>query len=248
MSSAEEAPETQDHVRRVAVGRLGAGARDPEHDSQERTQAEHDADDQQNQRLRVGAEESGESSHVCILPRIGARPVTNRRQTRREPGLGRPCQDAEMTIQDSGGEPITQKGLVELKAELGQLETVARREIAKRILTARGHAEYHAAKDDQAHLETRIQRLRQRLRSAVGVEAETGGDVYSFARPAEIRDEDTGEVYTWTIVGPTEADRALGKLSGESPIAKALLNHSVGDTVEVPTPKGVRRLKIVRLV
>jgi transcription elongation factor GreA len=159
-----------------------------------------------------------------------------------------------MTIQDSGGEPITQKGLTELKAELGQLETVARREIAKRILTARGHgdlsenAEYHAAKDDQAHLETRIQRLRQRLRSAVVVEAETGGDVYSFARPAEIRDEDTGEVHTWTIVGPTEADRAGGKLSGESPIAKALLNHSVGDTVEVPTPKGVRRLKIVRLV
>lgn len=159
-----------------------------------------------------------------------------------------------MTTQDNDGEPITEQGLAELKAELGGLETTARREIAQRILTARGHgdlsenAEYHAAKDDQAHLETRIARLRQRLRNAVVVDVVTEGDQFSFARPAEIRDEGTGEVHTWTIVGPTEADRAQGKLSAESPVAKALLDRSVGDTVEVPTPKGVRRLKIVRLV
>jgi transcription elongation factor GreA len=159
-----------------------------------------------------------------------------------------------MTIQENGGEPITEQGLAELKAELGELETTARREIAKRILTARGHGdlsengEYHAAKEDQALLETRISRLRQRLRSAVVVEATTGGDVFSFARPAEVRDEGTGELHTWTIVGATEADRAQGKLSAESPIAKALLDHPVGDTVEVSTPKGVRRLTIVRLV
>jgi transcription elongation factor GreA len=159
-----------------------------------------------------------------------------------------------MTTQDNGGEPITEQGLAELKTELGHLETDARREIAQRILTARGHGdlsengEYHAAKEDQALLETRIQRLRQRLRSAVVVDVETEGDVFSFARAAEIRDEGTGELHTWTIVGPTEADRAQGKLSAESPVAKALLDHSVGDTVEVPTPKGVRRLKIVRLV
>lgn len=151
-------------------------------------------------------------------------------------------------------EPITQAGLTALKSELGELETVARREIAQRILTARGHGdlkengEYHAAKEDQAVLETRIHRLRQRLRSAVVVETQTGGDVFSFARVAEIRDEDTGEIHTWTIVGPTEADRAAGKLSAESPVARALLNRPVGETVEVPTPKGVRRLKIVRLV
>jgi transcription elongation factor GreA len=159
-----------------------------------------------------------------------------------------------MTIQDTNGEPITEQGLVELKAELGELETIGRREIAQRILAARGHgdlsenAEYHAAKNDQAHLETRIKRLRQRLRSAVVVDVETEGDVFSFARPAEIRDEGTGEMHTWTIVGPTEADRAQGRLSAESPVAKALLDRRVGDTVEVPTPRGVRRLKIVRLV
>ena len=159
-----------------------------------------------------------------------------------------------MTTQGNGGEPITQQGLAELKAELGRLETTARRDIAQRILTARGHGdlsengEYHAAKEDQALLETRISRLRQRLRSAVVVGVSTEGDVFSFARPAEIRDEDTGDVNTWTIVGATEADRAVGKLSAESPIAKALLDRAVGETVEVPTPKGVRRLTIVRLV
>jgi transcription elongation factor GreA len=159
-----------------------------------------------------------------------------------------------MTTQDADGEPITQAGLEALKAELNELETVTRREIAQRILTARGHgdlkenAEYHAAKDDQAHLETRILRLRQRLRSAVVVEAATAGELFSFARPAEIHDEDTGETYTWTIVGAAEADRSAGRLSAESPIARALLDRAVGETVEVSTPKRVRRLKIVRLV
>jgi transcription elongation factor GreA len=159
-----------------------------------------------------------------------------------------------MTTQGNDGEPITEQGLVALKAELGELETVGRREIAARILTARGHgdlkenAEYHAAKDDQAHLETKISRLRQRLRSAVVVQTETGSELFSFARPAEILDEDTGETFTWTIVGATEADRAAGKLSAESPIARALLDHAVGETVSVTTPKRTRRLKIVRLV
>jgi transcription elongation factor GreA len=159
-----------------------------------------------------------------------------------------------MTTSESSGEPITPEGLIALKAELGQLETVARREIAARILVARGHgdlkenAEYHSAKEEQAHLETRIQRLRQRLRGAVVVQAQTEGDTLSFAREAEIRDVDTDELHRWTIVGVTEANRAQGKLSAESPVARALLGHAAGETVEVPTPRGVRRLKIERLV
>jgi transcription elongation factor GreA len=159
-----------------------------------------------------------------------------------------------MTTSDTEGEPITEGGLAALKAELGQLETVARREMAARILTARGHgdlkenAEYHAAKEDQAHLETKISRLRQRLRNAVVVDTQPHGDTLSFAREAEIRDVDTDELHRWTIVGATEADRAKGKLSAESPVARALIGHAPGDTVEVPTPKGVRRLRIERLV
>ncbi|MBV9819159.1 MAG: transcription elongation factor GreA [Solirubrobacterales bacterium] len=160
-----------------------------------------------------------------------------------------------MTASDSGGEPITEAGLVDLKAELAELETVARRDIAERILTARGHgdlkenAEYHAAKEDQAHLETRILRLRERLRRAVVVDtADVRGDTFAFGRSADVRDERTGKVQTWTIVGATEADRSAGKLSAESPVAKALLDHVAGETVEVQTPRGTRRLTIERLV
>ena len=160
-----------------------------------------------------------------------------------------------MSTSHTDGEPITESGLTALKAELGQLETVARREIAARILTARGHgdlkenAEYHAAKEDQAHLETKISRLRSRLRKAVVVDVvEAGGDTFSFGRSAEVRDENTGEVHTWSIVGVTEADRAAGKLSAESPVARALIDHVAGETVEVPTPKGARRLTIERVL
>jgi transcription elongation factor GreA len=154
------------------------------------------------------------------------------------------------------GEPITHEGLAALKAEIGELETVARRDIAARILTARGHgdlkenAEYHAAKEDQAHLETRISRLRQRLRAAVVVDTTdvSGGSTFAFGGSAEVRDEATGEVHTWTIVGATEADRSQGRLSAESPVAQALLDRTVGETVEVRTPRGSRRLTIQRLL
>ncbi|MGZ4176703.1 MAG: transcription elongation factor GreA [Solirubrobacteraceae bacterium] len=160
-----------------------------------------------------------------------------------------------MTTSDNEGEPITEEGLAALKAEIGELETVARREIAARILTARGHgdlkenAEYHAAKEDQAHLETRISRLRRRLRKAVVVDTgANGGSTFAFGTSAEVRDEGTGEVYTWTIVGVTEADRAAGKLSAESPVARALLDQPAGAVVSVETPRGERRLKIERIL
>ncbi len=160
-----------------------------------------------------------------------------------------------MSTSENEGEPITEAGLAALKAEIGELETVGRRDVAARILTARGHgdlkenAEYHAAKDDQAHLETRIRRLRDRLRRAVVVDVAAGSRaVFAFGRSAEVRDDGTGEVRTWTIVGAPEADRAQGKLSVESPVAKALLNHAPGETVEVSTPGGTRRLTIVRIL
>ena len=152
------------------------------------------------------------------------------------------------------GEAITPEGLDALKAELSELETKGRREIAQRILTARGHgdlkenAEYHAAKEDQSHMETRIQRLKQRLRNAVVVEGFEGGDVFAFGTTAEILDEGTGTRHTWRIVGSTEADLSAGRLSAESPVGKALLGHSPGETVEISTPKGGRRLRIERLL
>src|SRR5215831_1715870 len=110
-----------------------------------------------------------------------------------------------MTALENEGEPITAEGLEALRAEIAELETVGRREIAARILTARGHGdlkengEYHAAKEDQAHLETRISRLRQRWRNAVVVDVVEGPEMtFSFGRSAEVRDEETREAHLWT--------------------------------------------------
>jgi transcription elongation factor GreA len=153
------------------------------------------------------------------------------------------------------GESITPEGLGALKAEIAELETTGRREMAKRINVARElgdlkeNAEYHIAKEDQSHMETRIKRLRERLRNAVVVEAAAAGQgKFAFGATAEIEDQATGAVQTWTIVGPTEADREQGKLSSESPIARALIDHAEGDLVNVETPRGTRQFKIVRVL
>ena len=154
----------------------------------------------------------------------------------------------------SDGEPITPAGLVALEAELEELETVGRRAMAERIRAARElgdlseNAEYHIAKEDQAHLETRIKRLRQRRSSALIVEADTEDAVLGFGRTAEVLDEESGRVHTWTIVGPTEADLAQGKLSAQSPVAKALLGRRAGESVQVQTPRGGRRYRVQRLI
>ena len=152
------------------------------------------------------------------------------------------------------GEGITPAGLEALESELEQLQTVERRAIAERILAARDlgdlkeNAEYHIAKDDQAHLETKIKRLRERLRNAVVVETNTHNATFAFGRTAEVLDEDNGTVHTWTVVGPTEADAAQGKLSAESPVGRALLGRAAGDVVEVQTPGGPRKYRVERLV
>jgi transcription elongation factor GreA len=152
------------------------------------------------------------------------------------------------------GEPITSAGLVALEAELTDLETSGRRAMAARILAARElgdlseNAEYHIAKEDQAHLETRIKRLRQHRRAALIVEADAEGGAFGFGLTAEILDEESGRVYTWTLVGSTEADLGQGKLSTQSPVGKALLGRSPGESVEVRTPRGRRSYRVQRLV
>jgi len=149
---------------------------------------------------------------------------------------------------------ITPEGLEALKAELHELETEGRRDMAARILAARElgdlkeNAEYHIAKEDQAHLETRILRLQQRLREARVVEVPTGvSDTVLFGATVTVTDEENGRQATYTIVGPTEADMASGKLSAESPVAQALMGTKVGGVAVVTTPRGVRRLKVDKL-
>jgi transcription elongation factor GreA len=149
---------------------------------------------------------------------------------------------------------ITPEGLEALKAELHELETEGRRDMAARIQSARElgdlkeNAEYHIAKEDQAHLETKIQRLQERLRAARVVEVPTGDtDKVLFGSTVVVVDEESGREATYTIVGPTEADMASGKLSAESPVARALLGTKVGGVAVVETPRGQRRLKVEKL-
>src|SRR3954462_2133287 len=104
-------------------------------------------------------------------------------------------------------EPITSDGIEKLRAEIEKLEGPARVEMAARIKTARElgdlseNADYHIAKEDQAHLETRIKRLRQRLASAVGVETEGRAEAFAFGRTAEVHEEPSGKTHNWMLVG-----------------------------------------------
>jgi transcription elongation factor GreA len=147
-------------------------------------------------------------------------------------------------------EAITREGLEQLKSELEELEGEGRRAIAQRINVARAHgdlsenAEYHAAKEDQAHLETKIARLTERLRNAEVVEAEEDATVVTFGATVKVVDEVSGKEMTYTIVGPTEADLKSGKLSAESPVAKALIGAAPGDVVSVSTPSGTRGFRV----
>jgi transcription elongation factor GreA len=158
---------------------------------------------------------------------------------------------------EESGEAITAEGLASLRAEIEELEGPARAEMAKRIKAARElgdlseNADYHIAKEDQAHLETKIKRLRARLTNAVVVEsdAETGdADTFAFGSTAEVVDQASGETQTWTLVGPTEAKGSEGRLSVESPVGKALRDAQVGEVVKVETPGGEKAFKVKALV
>jgi len=149
---------------------------------------------------------------------------------------------------------IRPEGLQSLKDLLATLEGPKRIEIAKRIKAAREegdlkeNAEYHQAKDDQAHLETKILRLTERLRSAVVIEMDDQATVVTFGRPIIVTNISSGKQQTLTIVGPTEADPKQSKISSESPVAKALLGASPDSEVEIRTPAGLQHWRIDSLV
>jgi transcription elongation factor GreA len=146
----------------------------------------------------------------------------------------------------------TAAGLQALHDELAALEGEGRREIADRIRTAREwgdlseNSEYHDAKNDQAHLETRIVRLRNRIADAVVVEERPAGagGVVGLGSTVVVRDED-GTEQTWRIVSSHEADAKEGRLSAESPVASALLGSPEGKQVTVSLPRRTRTLTIV---
>jgi transcription elongation factor GreA len=146
----------------------------------------------------------------------------------------------------------TAAGLEVLEGELATLEGEGRREIAERIKTAREwgdlkeNSEYHDAKNDQAHLETRIARLREKIADAVIVEEEPAGPggTVSFGSTVVVRDEGGAE-QTWRIVSSHDASPRDGKLSAESPLAVALLGRAPGEETSVHLPKGTKKLTVL---
>jgi transcription elongation factor GreA len=148
---------------------------------------------------------------------------------------------------------MTRADYEKLQQEIEQLETAARGEMAERIKAARElgdlkeNAEYHDAKDAQAILETRILRLRDQLTRAQVVEAESGGDAIAFGSEVEIADRASGKRTTYTLVSAVDADAAAGRLSVESPVARALVGSRAGDVVEIRTPKGTRTLEVISI-
>ena len=138
-----------------------------------------------------------------------------------------------------------------LSAELEQLQTIARAEIAERIKTAREwgdlkeNAEYHDAKNAQAILETKILRLRDQLVRAQVVEVEAGRDTIGLGSRVELVDRASGRELRYTLVSAVDADAAAGKLSIDSPVGRVLQGRTSGDVVEVKTPKGTRTLEVV---
>jgi transcription elongation factor GreA len=146
---------------------------------------------------------------------------------------------------------ITAEGLESLNAELAELEGEGRREIAGRIKTAREwgdlkeNSEYHDAKNEQAHLETKIARVREKIATAVVVEeAPAAGGVVGFGSTVKVRDEDGAE-HTWRIVSSHDAAPGEGRLSADSPVALALLGRGPGDSASVTLPKGKREFSVI---
>jgi transcription elongation factor GreA len=149
--------------------------------------------------------------------------------------------------------PITAEGLVLVKQELEELVSVRRPEIIAKIKTAREHGdlsenfEYHAARNEQSFIETRIRELEGIVKNHVIIESRaTNGRVDLLSRVTFAEEGEPDETYR--IVGPTEADPSAGRISFESAIGKALLGHRVGDEVEVQTPTGLRyRIRVKKV-
>jgi transcription elongation factor GreA len=146
---------------------------------------------------------------------------------------------------------ITAEGLKVLEAELAALEGDGRREIAERIKTAREwgdlkeNSEYHDAKNDQAHLETKIAKLRERISTAEVVEeSEVADGAVGFGSTVVVADQG-GTQRKWRIVSSHDASPAEGRLSADSPVARALLGRRTGERASVVLPKGQSILTIV---
>lgn len=150
--------------------------------------------------------------------------------------------------------PMTAGGYKALEAEMDQLKNVERPAIIAAIAEARAHgdlsenAEYHAAKERQSFIEGRVIELEDLIGRAEVIDvAKLSGKTVKFGATVTMEDEDTGENRKFQIVGDFESDAKGGRISLSSPIARALIGKSEGDTVEVSAPGGARSYEILKV-
>lgn len=150
--------------------------------------------------------------------------------------------------------PITKEGYERLKVELQRLQKEERPAVIKAIEEARGHgdlsenAEYEAAKEKQSLIEGRIQDLCQKLASAEIIERTNGDNGKAiFGCTVVMEDMETGEVVSYKLVGPWEADVQSGTISVTSPLGKALIGKEEGEEVNVQAPGGRRTLEVLEV-
>ncbi len=150
--------------------------------------------------------------------------------------------------------PMTAHGQEMLIVELKRRQSEERPAIIAAIAEARAHgdlsenAEYHAAKEQQSHNEGRIAELEDLLSRAEIIDiSKLSGNTVKFGATVTLVDEDTEQEKTWQIVGDQEADVKSGKISISSPIARALIGKTVGDSAEVSAPGGSRSYEILKV-
>ena len=149
---------------------------------------------------------------------------------------------------------MTAEGYQALDAELKRLKTQERPTVIQAIAEARSHgdlsenAEYHAAKERQAFIETRLAEIEDKIARAQIIDvSKLSGKQVKFGATVQLVDEDTGDKAKYKIVGEDEADVKAGKVSITSPIARAMIGKEEGDVVEVMAPGGAKSYEIVKV-
>lgn len=147
---------------------------------------------------------------------------------------------------------LTKEGYQKLEDELQNLKVVRRKEVAAKIKEARAqgdlseNAEYDAAKEEQAEIESRIVQIENMFRNLEVIdEEELNTGKVNLGNKVKVWDEEFEEEVEYTIVGPAEADPAEFRISNESPLGVALIGHAIGETVESNAPDGVLKFKIL---
>ncbi|MEQ8498119.1 MAG: transcription elongation factor GreA [Sneathiellaceae bacterium] len=150
--------------------------------------------------------------------------------------------------------PMTASGYSRLQSELKILKSVERPAVIQAISEAREHgdlsenAEYHAAKERQGWIETRVMDLEDKLARADVIDVSAlSGETVKFGATVMLADEDTDEESEYQIVGADESDIKSGRLSITAPLARALIGKSVGDSVEINTPGGTKAYEIMKV-